>query len=132
MHITYQSLYLAYSLFKRYDLIHITGGACLVPSPPLQWCLIVYEHLWPMTFVITVTTEGFMLRKQSVSTIASPLHLTHHHHHHHQCRHATGVHWHHLPCEQWVRILTDCLGRLVLQSVKTAFVEHNIPDQSHW
>lgn len=50
----------------------------------------------------------------------------------HYCILQAGVRWHHLPCDQWVRIHTDRLGHLVLQSVKTAFVEHSIPHQSHW
>lgn len=100
-----------------------TSAALLVRHthlPPLQWCLIVYEHLWPMTFVITVTSVRFYAAKiLSVSTIAfSSV--------------QAGVRWHHLPCDQWVRIHTDRLGHLVLQSVKTAFVEHSIPHQSHW
>ena len=40
---------------------------------------------------------------------------------------STRQHWHHLPCDQWVHVHTDCLGLLILQSVKTAFVKHNIP-----
>lgn len=89
-------------------------------TPPPQRCSIVYEHLWPMTFVITVTSVRFYAAKiVSVSTIAFS-------------SAQAGVRWHHLPCDQWVRIHTDRLGHLVLQSVKTAFVERSIPHQSHW
>lgn len=68
-----------------------------------------------MTFVIMVTSLRFYAVKiLSVSTITfSSM--------------QAGVHWHHLPCDQRVHIYTDCLGHLVLQSVKTAFVKHNIP-----
>lgn len=68
-----------------------------------------------MTFVIVVTSLRIYAAKiLSMSTIAlSSM--------------QAGVHWHHLPCDQWVHIYTDCLGHLVLQSVKTAFVKRNIP-----
>lgn len=65
-----------------------------------------------MTFVIVVTSLRFYAAKILSITFSSR-----------QAR----QHWHHLPCDQWVHIHTDCLGHLVLQSVKTAFVKHNIP-----
>lgn len=80
-----------FSLFFQGDeLFCVTGNACSAHSLPLQWCLIVYEHLWPMTFVIMVTSRRFYAAETlSASTIAfppipllpiSPL----------QCRHARG------------------------------------------